>query len=493
MNKWRVAGLVIVAALATWLGLRSCMPEKPAAVAESKPAREEFHASKPLRVVVRRAAASIGEVATTADIDEWLERELRYLLIRGRMRVAAVGVADARPFTLQIELPANNEAAAKMTLLAPDGTAGSQSDVTLDTKDRLTLVLSLAKQLPGFLGAAHTSADWGTYVGMADAAVYDSFIHSSSELLGPHGHGFTQPAAVDRSRTVQRLEAMSRKPPESARVLSLLSVAYLSLGGEDQVSLAHIAESKAERALALDPAQAEARSALGLIRLRRGEWGAATEYFDAALALDANAIPALEGSACLLVDVGQSRAALPIAQRAVALQPDNVGANTCLAYAQLATDSSPEATDHDPVPAIRVKALAAVLSGKTVTADERDSAWMDPLLRATTDKRQRSEAVRAITLAASNGSIDAATEILSGAALRQSDFVFNRMLRLHKQNEPVPLRMLWLPQTAFLRTHRGFEDIISASGLQPYWQDHGPPDVCATEKEVYGCKLGKGR
>lgn len=435
----------------------------------------------------------MGQAAAAADTDEWLERELRYLLIRGRMRVAAIGGPDAKPFTLQIELPASNEATAKMTLFAPDGAAGSQIDVALDAKDRLALVLSLAKQLPGFLGAARTSADWGTYAGMTDAAVYDTFIHSSSELLGTHGHGFTQPAAVDRSRTVQRLEAMSRKLPESARVLSLLSVAYLSLGGEDQASLSHIAESKAERALVLDPAQAEARSALGLVRLRRGEWAAATEYFDAALALDANAIPALEGSACLLMDVGQARAALPVAQRAVALQPDNVGANTCLAYAQLATDSSPQPTDHDPIPVTRVKALVAALSGKTVAADERDGAWMDPLLRATTDKHQRSEAVRAITLAASNGSIDAATEILSGAALRQSDFVFNRMLRLHKRNEPVPLRILWLPQTAFLRTHRGFEDIISASGLQPYWQDHGAPDVCAREKEVYGCKLGKER
>jgi len=506
MNMWRVAGLVIVAALAAWLVLRSCTPEKPAAVAEPKPTREEFHASKPLRVVVRSPAALPDQAPAAADSNDWLERELRYLLIRGRMRVAAIGPSiddpGTNPFTLQIELPADGQSAAKMTLLAPDAEVTRQSEVALATKDRLALVLALTQQLPGFLGAAHTSANWNSYVDIADAAMYDNFIRSSSELLGSHGHGFTQPAAADRSRAVQRLEAIARKLPQSARVLSLLSIGYLSLGGKDQTSLTHIAESRAERALALDPAQADAQSALGLARLRRGEWVAATEYFDAALALDANAIAALEGSACLLMDVGQARAALPVAQRAVALQPDNVGANTCLVYAQLATGSASAATDQDQLQVARVKALAAVLSGDTAATqrnlpgaavNERDSAWMDPLLRATTDKQQRSEAVRAITLAASNGSIDASTEILGGAALRQSDFVFNRMLRLHKQNEPVPLRILWLPQTAFLRSQRGFEDIVSAAGLLPFWQDHGAPDVCATEREIYGCKLGKKR
>jgi tetratricopeptide (TPR) repeat protein len=506
MNKWRVAGLVIVAALAGWLGLRSCMPQKPATVTEPKAPREEFHASKPLRVVVRSAAASPDQTNAAADADEWLDRELRNLLIRGRMQVAPIvpSLPDGKPnpFTLQIELPADGQSAAKITLLAPGGEVSRQTEVALGAKDRLALILELAKQLPDFLGAANTGADWGQFVGMTDAAMYENFIRSSSELLGSHGHGFTQPTAADRSRAVQRLEAITRKAPQTARAWSLLSIGYLNLGGQDQASLTRIAESSAERALALDPAQADAQSALGLVRMRRGEWGAATEYFDAALALDANAIAALEGSACLLMDVGQPRAAAPVAQRAVALQPDNVGANTCLAYAQLATDSASDATDHDPLPVARVKALAAVLSGDNAAAqrnlgsaavDQRDSEWMDPLLRATTDRHQRSEAVRAITLAASNGSIDASTEILGGAALHQSDFVFNRMLRLHKQNQPVPLRILWLPQTAFLRTHRGFEDIVSAAGLLPFWQDHGPPDVCAKEREIYGCKLGKKR
>lgn len=498
MNKGRAAGLIVIAALGGWLVLRSCMPEKPVPVEQTQPMREVFHASKPLRVVVSMPAQAVEGTPQDSDGADWLERELRYLLIRGRMRVAPVGVQDTTSFTLQVELPAAEQAVAKLSLLAPDGQERSHAEVPLPTQDKLAIVLALAKRLPEFLGAVHATSDWGSYIGMTDAAVYDSFLHSSGELLGPHGQGFTQPVASDSSRAVRRLEGIVRKSPQSARALALLSMSYMSQGGEDRNSLTHIAESRAERALAIDPEQADAQSVLGLVRLRRSEWVAATEYFDTALRLDANAIAALEGSACLRVDAGQARAAVQFARRAVALQPANVGANTCLAYAQLATNEVTAATEQDPPEAARIKALAAVLSGNTAaaqqtlqTADDRTQAWIEPLLRASTEKHHRAEAIRAITLAASDGSIDAFTEILCGAALRQSDFVFNRMLRLRKQNEPVPLRVLWLPQTAFLRVQPEFEDIVSAAGLLPFWQDHGAADICAQEPAVYGCNLAK--
>ena len=110
-------------------------------------------------------------------------------------------------------------------------------------------------------------------------------------------------------------------------------------------------------------------------------------------------------------------------------------------------------------------------------------------MRAAQDKRETSQALQAITRAASDHTIDPITEVLCGAALRQSDFVFNRMLRLQKQKEPVPLRLLWLPRTDFLRQSPRFEQIVSAAGLLPFWQDHGLPDVCKNEPAVYGCKI----
>lgn len=517
MNKWRVAGLILVAVLAAWLMLRSCTPEEKPATIPAAPMREEFHASKPLRVSITNAANDPA----------WLERELRYLLIRGKMRVAAIGPdtsATQKTFTLRVEMPQGPQTAVKLALLAPDGVLVRESEVDLrsqgESLSQLATVQAFAKRLPAFLGAAHTSADWATFIGTDNSPAYDNFLHSSNELLGAAGRGFTQPSAADRSPTVERLEVLTRKHRRFARAWSLLAVGYLSLGGEDESSLTQIAESAAERALALDPALADAQSALGLVRLRRGEWVAAMEHFDAALVLDVNEIPALEGLACLLMDVGHVAAALPVAQRAVALQSGSIGANECLAFAQLAistsaapvpaqpteariaSDSAPDRNPaRQPLEVARVKALGALLSGDPASAQRtlRDSAstsaaaaWIDPLLQAATNRRKTSEALQAITRAASDEIIDPVTEVVCGAALRQSDFVFNRMLRLHKQNESVPLRILWLPQTAFLRQHPRFEEIVSAEGLLPFWQDHGLPDICSGEPAIYGCKLRAG-
>lgn len=499
MNKWRIAGLIVVAALASWLMLRSCTPEEEPAVVAPPPApREEFHASKPLQVVLA-GAPNAG--------NEWLERELRYLLIRGRMRVAAVGAAQSNAFTLRVELPQTPQTHAKVALLAPDGKILRDTQIDLGppekSADKLQVAQAFAKSLPQFLGAAHVSQDWVGLIGTEDSTAYDSFVRSSDELLGTGGHGFTQTAAPDRSAAVERLESLARKHRRFARALSLLSVGYLGLGGEDEASLTKIAESTAERALGLDPTLIDAQSAIGLVRLRRGEWTAAMEHLDAALTIDANSPAALEGLACLLTDVGHAAAALPVARRAVALQPANVGANECLVYAQLATGSPPAADttqkgSNEPLAVTQAKAMGALLSGDTNLAQrtlrgtknaKNATAWIDPLMQAATDRRKTSAALQAITRAASDDAIDPITEVVCGAALRQSDFVFNRMLRLHRQNDAVPLRILWLPQTDFLRRHARFEEIVSAEALLPFWQDHGPPDICASEPAVFGCKL----
>jgi hypothetical protein len=73
--------------------------------------------------------------------------------------------------------------------------------------------------------------------------------------------------------------------------------------------------------------------------------------------------------------------------------------------------------------------------------------------------------------------------------LKQPDFVFNRMSRLQRQGERLPLRVLWMPQTGFLRQHSRFEQIVGAAGLTAFWQEQGRPDICAEEAALYGCKL----
>jgi tetratricopeptide (TPR) repeat protein len=490
MNKWRIAGVAVLAALAALSIVRSCVREEPPAPVDSTQVREKFHAARPLRILVK------GDAATTA----WLNRELRNLLLRGRMRLAAEE-SQKTAFALEVEPPHGSQAQATVTLLAPDGVAERSLYLQTNTENRLATIQEFARQLPLFLQAAQGGADWTTFPGTQDAAAYEDFLLSADELFAGAGAGFTQPPEELPPLTVDRLEALARAQPTFARAGALLSLAYLSLGGKDQASLTQIATSTAQRALALDPALADAQSALGLASLRRGEWVTAKEHFDAALALDANTLPALEGSAALLMNVGRAAAALPIARRAVALQKSNVGANTSLAYAEFSTGQKTAADADNAIAEVaHVKALVAILSGDMEGAQlvlsnapksstgSATAQWVEPLLHAAAKQRKTSDALQAITLAANARAIDPETEILTGAALRQSDFVFNRMLRMHKQNQSIPLRIFWLPQTDFLRRHARFEQIVNAEGLLPFWQEHGAPDVCASEPSLYGCK-----
>lgn len=485
----RVTGLVVLAALASWPILRSCSPEVPEPTVPPPPVREEFHASKPLRLELRSEGGN-------ADL-RWLRYELNHLLTRGKMHIAAVSTdAAAEPtvFTLRVTVSGNGKQAA-LALIAPDNVVDQQKTLPLPSDSRLATISAFATTLPRFLNAAHTTSDWVALLGTDDANAYDTFLNSSLEWSGPDGSGFTQPAiAPRRAPTVERLESLVRSHPKFARAWGSLAAGYLSLGGEDETSLTQLAESNAEHALTLDDEIADAHAALGLVHLRRSEWVAAREQFERALTLDAETIAALEGLACLLVDAGRFKEAAPFAAQAVALQPDNHGARECFAYTL--TDSKPPSAIK--MPPSQVQALEAVLAGDTATARDvlrssvsaQDFArWADPLLQAAENRRHIPQALQAVTLAASEQQIDPATEILCGTALKQPEFVFNRMSRLQRQGERLPLRVLWMPQTKFLRQHARFEQIVSGAGLPAFWQEQGVPDVCAAEPALYGCKM----
>jgi hypothetical protein len=484
-----VAGVVVLAALVSWLILRSCTPEAPEPTIPAPPVREEFHASKPLRLQLQSEAEN-------ADL-AWLRYELNHLLTRGKMHVAAVATdpaVDPKVFTLRVTLSADGKQA-KLALIAPDDDVDRESPLPLPNDTRLATISAFATALPRFLNAAHTTGDWVALIGTDDAKAYDTFLNSSLEWSGPQSAGFTQPPlAPGRARSVERLESLIRSQPKFARAWGALSAGYLSLGGKDETSLTQLAETSAEHALTIDDGIADAHAALGLAHLRRNEWVAAREQFERALTLDAHTAAALEGLACLLVDAGRYKEAAPFATQAVAIQPQSVGANECFSYT-LTTTPAPPSIQATPSP---VRALEAILAGDNSSAKEilqgalssQDfNRWADPLLRAADNRRHIPEALQAVTLAASEQQIDPSTEILCGAALKQPEFVFNRMSRLQRQSERLPLRVLWMPQTQFLRKHARFEQIVSAAGLPAFWQEQGVADVCSAEPALYGCKM----
>lgn len=493
MNTWRIAGLIVLALLAGSLLMWWLFPAKPPPPEPPPlPAREVFHTSKPLRLEVVPADATAGNAQSIA----WLAYELRHMLNRAKLQLTP-RTSNASTFTLRVTV-AGDAKHATLALIAPDDVVERQGELTLAGDSYLATITGLAQALPPFLGALETASNWAALTGTDDARAYEQYVTNMIDVLGPAGTGFTRPpAAGTRSRTVEGLESLARAHPGFARARAALAVAYLSLGGQDDASLAQLAQSSAERALTQDEI-AEAHAALGLVHLRKSEWIAAREQFDRALALDDGSVPALEGAGCMLIDAGHFDAARKLLDQALALQPANVGARECLAYADTksATASAAPPAKGDPTSGVRV--LAALLAQDHDSArrwfegsvSERDfREWGDPLLQAARDRGRIPAALQAITRAANEGRIDPSTEILSGAALRQAEFVFNRMARLQRHRERVPLRLLWLPQTDFLRRHSRFERIVGTAGLPAFWQEHGAPDACASEPDIYGCKL----
>lgn len=573
---WRIVGLIVVAIPIAWLALRSFTPQQQSLEVPASPVRELFHASKPIQVSViaiddvQRAnerAESAGQLAggerpkrhqdgaaTASAMDSmhigsasaWLEYELRQLLSRARMRVAPVTpAATAEHYTLRIELA---KTVTSLVLIGPDGIIERRAAAANEDGGKLAMLSAIVARLPEFLDAGHAQHDWVRLIGTDDPQAFESYENTAFPILGPDGPGLTRPLQQRYDHKIALLETLVRKHPDFARAWAALSAVYLSQGGVDEPSLRQLARSSAERALALDGRIADAHAILGLVHLRKGEWLAARERFDQALALDVNNAPALEGLACLLVDAGYYSDALPIALRSLALQAHNSGSQECLAYANLqATKAAAKAGDFDTenqtgqplnlageaasgpgvsrqaadpaslaatsakrsssdngtvptsLPALQVRALASILANDLPLAKDllrnglnrRDfNEWAAPLLKAAENPRQVPGALQAITRAANEQRIDATTEILCGAALHQAEFVFNRIARLQLQSAHIPLRILWMPETAFLRQSRHFEKIIAASGIGAYWQEYGPPDICIVETTHSLCQPG---
>jgi len=154
MNRLRVIGLLVLVMLSVgaWLAWRSFAPSTPQPAPTPPAEREAFHASKPLRIVVS-AATDPASNATSSTV--WLERELRYLIARGKMRISPLGVepsAAAKEFTLRVNLSANRSQA-ELSLLAPDQVVERSEVVAITPDSYLATMQSLAQHLPTFLGA----------------------------------------------------------------------------------------------------------------------------------------------------------------------------------------------------------------------------------------------------------------------------------------------------------------------------------------------------
>lgn len=486
------AALLILAAVGVWIW--SSNPERGASNDTTLEQEPDLHA----RALLRVEAGIAGRAADDPEV-QWLALELRHLLIRGQVALARPqGPYDPEDgstvFTLRVTAPEDPEGTLQLALITPSGQPEREAKISPRSGSRLGRLQALAETLPPFLPRGDTGVEFEGFLGTDVEAAYESLAQAR---MAAAGSGEVLQSQIKRDNPVDLLEALVRRQPDFARAWSELALLYLSIDGKDAASLTAIAERSARRALALDRRLADANAVVGIAQQRRGEWLPADTSLALALSLDPASPVALEAFSCLLIDVGRVRYATLIGEQAVAVAPRSEQAAECFAYARLAAGDLP-AADVPSELARRPKALVALLEGRTADArqllappnepPERFASWFAAIERAIDRPEQRPEALRAITRAASDAALDPATEIVYGAALRQPDFVFNRLLRLEAQGEEAPARILWVKEAAFLREHPRFASVAQSLGLDAYWKERGKPDVCGEQPQFPVCR-----
>lgn len=121
------------------------------------------------------------------------------------------------------------------------------------------------------------------------------------------------------------LRAAVSLEPGSALAWGLLAIALrnaIEYAAPDALpALLEEAESAAKRALAIDPKEGHALTALATLQPEFGDWLAAEERLEAVLAAAPDSLPALHHLEMLLQSVGRTEASLAVNRRGAALDP----------------------------------------------------------------------------------------------------------------------------------------------------------------------------
>ncbi len=305
--------------------------------------------------------------------------------------------------------------------------------------------------------------------------------------------------------------------PDNARAWGLLALslrAAAEYGTPQQATEAgHEAELAARRALALDPRQSDALTALALLTPSFGQWLEAERRLRNVLAIDPENLFAMSGLSRILMSTGQVRACLEVLERQVAIDPlspnlqfrrvytlwsagrlDDADATADRAlqswprhpavwFARLWTFAFTDRAERAlmmlsdvaarptmPLPAVQLlelslKALASPVSPMATQAIAANAAAA---------VRGPGQAVSAIMVLSGLGAGSQALAVARGfltqrgpVAVRQRHTALQASVT--DQHHRMTM-MLWIPATATLRAQSGFASLCEEMGMTAYWQ-----------------------
>jgi adenylate cyclase len=178
--------------------------------------------------------------------------------------------------------------------------------------------------------------------GESEAAIGDLRVDTNMEVdpethaLYLRGmHHWHRRRIEDFHLAIEAFEAAVERRPGYAPAHAGLALAAVTLTGYDSRMLDEMlarARESALRALELDPGQADAHAALGLIYRRQGHWAPGERHTLRALELNPSHVTAHHWLSQHLVAVGRLDEALELARRAVQLDPISVIINNNLGF-----------------------------------------------------------------------------------------------------------------------------------------------------------------
>jgi TolB-like protein len=271
------------------------------------------------------------------------------------------------------------------------------------------------------------------------------------------------------------------------------------------------ARQEAQRALALDSHAAEAYLALATIE-PPSHWSVREHLLDSAIAADPRFSFAALFQARLLIQVGRSADALPLAQRAAALRPLFAGGQSTLG--DLLVQGGQVAAGREVLDraaalwpqGVRIKverlyvvlglddmneALALIDSPQTrppYIAATQLSPWRAAIIaKRSRDPAEMHAAAAAVRQAADTGAMPAQDALGLCAMLGDLDCAFAEADRFYAGSAETSF--LFAGASSPMRRDRRFMALAAKIGLVDYWRSSGHwPDFCAQPGLPYDCK-----
>jgi TolB-like protein/DNA-binding winged helix-turn-helix (wHTH) protein/tetratricopeptide (TPR) repeat protein len=309
-------------------------------------------------------------------------------------------------------------------------------------------------------------------------------------------------------KSIELFRKAIERDPAFAHPHQALSSAYLVLpfySNESREKAFARAETAANKALQLDTSLGEAHAVLAYISMKRWDWTEAERQFQLAIATNPNDPTTHQWYSEFLSYVGNIDASVTEALRALELDPVSPVINDRLGVTylwsgefELAAEQFRSAAELgiDRIAMEQAYALLLLRSGQideAIRLYEKilgklglDTTWVRPVAEATMDPARTSEALQAVTLARSRQSIPDTMLFYAAVLLKQPDLAFDTVERLIK-NKTLTVEFLFAPEAAELRRDPRFPDMLSAVGLDDYWDQHGWPAFCKSQLSTVKC------